>query len=647
MTTHQPESTSPTFKYPPVGPGIFPVPPTILASSGFHQDVRVSPANLSHDEEIKLYESLVFLRPQHLEKYLAIHDTEITTAESIDKNITDKEGYYVIHDKESDKYVCFNIIQYAIALGNTTLLDFIVAQLFAKKNGNNRELVDKYFLSGVKPGESVPYRTLTYFAVVADQVASLRWLKKNKVLEPLVKRKFAKTGKEYLPLHLAAMDCQLECFRFFVEELGDENEGSTTTTTSTTKQNIKPFQLTDENPNLYVELPSSSTEVASVIHAIANFPIKTEKDVEKQTALLRYVLENSPKGNNRYEKFSTCALTAFARACTNNSAGTVVSNGNDNEQLHQTKIEKFLAPVKLLVDYGLHEANLREASIIQKLRFNKMPPEELSEVIKFLAASSASAKQLEMEGINRDAQLLYLKFECLPICHESFFGNGKKVPTVPVVTTKSQGNNKSANDNNDEAPLVIAVEKRQQQLSSAVLVTLIKQRSKENAPVHIAASTFNTPLLRFLLTDRAGFSIDVNGKTQKVEVTPLILAVRGCENNSPRHLETIKCLVEEGHADLDVSQKDGATPLYVASYFNKLSAARYLLEKKANGSKMFNERATPFIGAIAAKNLDMIKLLIEMNCDTTTKRMGETPLEYSRKVNGANHPVTLFICQNA
>ena len=175
-------------------------------------------------------------------------------------------------------------------------------------------------------------------------------------------------------------------------------------------------------------------------------------------------------------------------------------------------------------------------------------------------------------------------------------------------------------------------------------MTLIKNRASVNSPLHIAASTNNIALMKYLTSEKIGFKIDANGRVTKTQTTPLILAVRACTDED---ISCVKYLVENLHADVDLSQSDGATALYVGVFYNKQTAVRFLLEKNANGSKLFDKRTTPFVGAISSKNFDMVRLLTEMKCDTTTKRLNQTPLEYAKQLLGASHPISVYVAQNA
>ena len=100
--------------------------------------------------------------------------------------------------------------------------------------------------------------------------------------------------------------------------------------------------------------------------------------------------------------------------------------------------------------------------------------------------------------------------------------------------------------------------------------------------------------------------VDVNCSRGANGETPLHFAVIGC------HLEIVKFLVTEVHADINCRDRRGRTPLHLAASLACLEVVRYLVEEgHADVNISDNEGKTPLHEAAEWGRLDIVRYLIE------------------------------------
>lgn len=93
-------------------------------------------------------------------------------------------------------------------------------------------------------------------------------------------------------------------------------------------------------------------------------------------------------------------------------------------------------------------------------------------------------------------------------------------------------------------------------------------------------------------------------------------------------LDSVKFLVENG-ANIEVKNKDGYTPLIVASWNGHLEIVKFLVEKGANVEAKNDYGDTPLTLASMDGNFEVIKFLIENGANIETKNVfGKGCLDY-------------------
>ena len=90
----------------------------------------------------------------------------------------------------------------------------------------------------------------------------------------------------------------------------------------------------------------------------------------------------------------------------------------------------------------------------------------------------------------------------------------------------------------------------------------------------------------------------------------------------------MQLLVVEQGADIEKSENHGRSPICVASAFDCLEVARYLLEQGANRDKTGNEGETPLHYAANSGCLEIVKLLMAYGADLNARtNIGELPID--------------------
>jgi hypothetical protein len=90
----------------------------------------------------------------------------------------------------------------------------------------------------------------------------------------------------------------------------------------------------------------------------------------------------------------------------------------------------------------------------------------------------------------------------------------------------------------------------------------------------------------------------------------LIAALQG-------HLEMVRCLIVELHADANQANRDGVTPLYLAVQGGHLAIVKFLVKEfNADINQATLNGQTPLMAAALSKRTDVIKYLIKAGADT-------------------------------
>lgn len=93
------------------------------------------------------------------------------------------------------------------------------------------------------------------------------------------------------------------------------------------------------------------------------------------------------------------------------------------------------------------------------------------------------------------------------------------------------------------------------------------------------------------------------------------------------NLEAVKELLDNG-ADIEKKDRDGSTPLMLASYYGNIDIVELLLSKGANcNSKNIKLNKTALHGAVERENFEIVKLLIDHGAQVNVRGMSNfTPL---------------------
>ena len=97
------------------------------------------------------------------------------------------------------------------------------------------------------------------------------------------------------------------------------------------------------------------------------------------------------------------------------------------------------------------------------------------------------------------------------------------------------------------------------------------------------------------------------------------------------NLERVRMLVEEG-ADKDQGDRQGYTPLSLASVFGYVDVTQYLVKQGAALDKANNYDSTPLLGASSCGHLEVARYLLEQGADRDkANNSGSTPLYWAAR----------------
>ena len=114
-----------------------------------------------------------------------------------------------------------------------------------------------------------------------------------------------------------------------------------------------------------------------------------------------------------------------------------------------------------------------------------------------------------------------------------------------------------------------------------------------DTPLHLAAAGYRVEIVKLLLAAGA----DPNAAGNHRHSSPLHYAADGYINGSAwdakKQVKTIRCLLDAG-ADINIQDKNGATPLHRAVRTRCAAAVKCLLEAGCNPTLRNNPGSTPF-----------------------------------------------------
>jgi uncharacterized protein len=115
------------------------------------------------------------------------------------------------------------------------------------------------------------------------------------------------------------------------------------------------------------------------------------------------------------------------------------------------------------------------------------------------------------------------------------------------------------------------------------------------------------------------------------------------------NLARIKELLEDNRDLINTFSEDGFTPLGLASFFGHLEIVRYLLSINADVNIRANNnfRVMPLHSAVASKNYEIVKLLLEYGADPNTKQQQDITPIHQAADNGDLEMIKLLLKYNA
>jgi len=131
------------------------------------------------------------------------------------------------------------------------------------------------------------------------------------------------------------------------------------------------------------------------------------------------------------------------------------------------------------------------------------------------------------------------------------------------------------------------------------------------------------------------------GMEEGMEETPIFEAIRGCHNRRyticPKYVRNIIGKLKDYNADINIKNKEGYSPLALATHYGQTKVVRYLIRKAGadvNSNNTYDE--TPLYIAAHNGNLKLVRTLVEVGHanieNVTTKHNVETtPLHAAAK----------------
>ena len=196
-----------------------------------------------------------------------------------------------------------------------------------------------------------------------------------------------------------------------------------------------------------------------------------------------------------------------------------------------------------------------------------------------------------------------------------------------------------ARDNNDMTPLLSAVASFHENGAAVQLLLAhgadVHVRNKDGrTPLHSASCSSHPSIVEFLL--KSGADVDAQDNDN---MTPLLCALQWWRGGAAAQL-----LLEYG-ANPHVRNKEGETPLHLASQMNFSDIVALLLKIGVDVDARDNNDMTPLLSALeyVLRNDTVVQLLLVHGADVhVCTKDGETPLHLASKNNSSLHIVALL-----
>ncbi|CAH3168707.1 unnamed protein product, partial [Pocillopora meandrina] len=181
-----------------------------------------------------------------------------------------------------------------------------------------------------------------------------------------------------------------------------------------------------------------------------------------------------------------------------------------------------------------------------------------------------------------------------------------------IETLLSSGLDIDSRDNDGTTPSMVAAAKGQEKTVNLLLSKGADPHIKNFIGLnllHAAAEGGNTSIVRSMLS----FDIDINSKDDESSTTPLMIAVM--EN----HVESVNCLLKHG-ADPSLKGKGGWSLLHCAAQSGNVIIIETMLSKGLDiDSRGETLGLTPVMVSIIFEKLEAAKYLLEKGADESLK----------------------------